>query len=332
MPPPAPPPPSDSDHDLRGHLHAIAGYAEALRDGLAGDISPRQREFAEAILDSVNRLGLLLQLTAGAPAGAATMPAPVPAPPGDGRWALVVEDDTRFADLLVHQLAAAGLAAVVVPSAEAAWQVLARRRPDLVTLDVLLPGEDGWAFLARLKAEPGLADVPVVVVSVLDDDGRGMALGATDVLQKPVSRQALESALNELGLNPVPGRTTTVLVADDEPAAVEILATYLGHRGCCRVLRAGGGAEAIALARAERPDAIVLDLLMPVVSGFDVIRALRADPATAAIPVLVVSGASLTAAERDELTRSVSGIVAKQRFDRDAFLAQVRAATGCKAP
>lgn len=328
---PAPPPPPDSDHELRGHLHAIAGYAEVLRDGLAGDINPRQRECAEAILDSVNRLGLLLRVPAGAPA-AATMPAFVAAPPGDGRWALVVEDDARFADLLAHQLAAAGLAAVVVPSAEAAWQVLARRRPDLVTLDVLLPGEDGWAFLARLKAEPGLADVPVVVVSVLDDDGRGMALGATDVLQKPVSRHALESALNELGLNPVPGRITTVLVADDDPAAVEILATYLAHRGCCRVLRAGGGAEALALARAEQPDAIVIDLLMPVVSGFDVIRALRADPATAAIPILVVSGASLTADQRDELARSTSGVVAKQRFDREAFLAQVRAATGRKAP
>jgi CheY-like chemotaxis protein len=151
-------------------------------------------------------------------------------------------------------------------------------------------------------------------------------LGAAAVLQKPISRQDLYESLVDLGLLPIsPGHTMKVLVVDDEPDAVELIALrVLDLAGT--VLRASGGREAIATARRELSDLIVLDLMMPEVSGFDVVEALSVHPATARIPILVVTAKVITPEDRIKLVGNVTTILQKTELDRDHFRAEVRRA------
>jgi CheY-like chemotaxis protein len=185
---------------------------------------------------------------------------------------------------------------------------------------------DGWEFLGRLKQISALKHIPVVIVSIVADRNKGFALGAAAVMQKPISRQELYDSLVELGLIPLaPGRALKVLVVDDDPKAVELVALHIGGLDST-VLRAYGGSEAIATARRELPDLIVLDLMMPEVSGFDVVEALHEDPATARIPILVVTAKQLTAGDRDKLNGYVSLVMEKGDFTADRFSIEVRRA------
>ncbi len=246
--------------------------------------------------------------------------------PSEMRTALVVEDDLPAAELIRAQLEAEGFEVMHAASAEAAMILAARRPPSLITLDIVLPAMDGWEFLSRLKRVPTLARVPVVIISVAAEHNKGFALGAAAVLQKPVSRQELYDSLVELGLFPrAPARDLKVLVVDDDPAAVEIIAVRLLGLATS-VLRAHEGLAAIDAARQELPDLIVLDLLMPGVSGFDVVEALHEHPATARIPIVVVTAKEVTAADRARLSGYVSTIMEKGEFDPERFNAEVRRA------
>jgi CheY-like chemotaxis protein len=185
---------------------------------------------------------------------------------------------------------------------------------------------DGWELLERIKKVPALTRIPVVIISIVADRNKGFALGAAAIMQKPISRQELYESLVELGLFPVsPGRSLKVLVVDDDPKAVELIAVrILGLAST--VLRAYGGQEAIDTARREVPDLIVLDLMMPDVSGFDVVEALRRPPETAGIPILIVTAKELSSEDRNQLNGFVTAIMSKTEFDRDRFKTEVRRA------
>jgi PAS domain S-box-containing protein len=262
---------------------------------------------------------------------AAIPPAPTRAEPlGGARTALVIEDDFKAANLIRMQLESEGFSVVHAASAEAGL-VLAIQQPlSLITLDIMLPNMDGWEFLRRLKRVPELRAIPVVIISITADRQKGIALGAAAVMQKPLSRRELYESLVELGLVPL-GRSQSlkVLVVDDDPEAVELIALRMPDV-VKTVLRAHSGREAISAAQQELPDLIVLDLLMPDVSGFDVLASLKGNPRTAAIPVLVVTGKPLTAEERQALDHGVVAILAKAELDRDRFIAEVRRATSLR--
>src|SRR6185436_5253910 len=192
------------------------------------------------------------------------------------------------------QLEAEGFTVLHAASAETAL-VLAMQQPlSLITLDIILPNMDGWEFLSRIKQMPDLSRIPVVIISIVADRNRGFALGASAVMQKPISRQELYESLVDLGLFPVSlGQTLKVLVVDDDPKAVELVAVrMLGLAST--VLRAYGGRDAIEAARRDLPDLIVLDLMMPDVNGFDVVEALKERADTARIPILVVTAEHIT--------------------------------------
>ncbi len=240
--------------------------------------------------------------------------------------ALVVEDDFKSADLIRVQLEAEGFLVLHAATAETALVLAARQPLALITLDIMLPNMDGWDFLSHIKQTPALKHIPVVIISIVADPARGFALGAAGVMQKPISRQELYEALVGLGLFPLaPGDSLKVLVVDDDPKAVELIAVrILGLAST--VLRAYGGQEAIDAARRELPDLIVLDLMMPEVSGFDVVTALNESEETARIPVLVVTAKHVTPEDRAQLNGYVLSIMEKANFDRDRFIAEVRRA------
>ena len=242
------------------------------------------------------------------------------------RTALVVEDDVKSAELIRIQLEAEGFTVLHAASAEAALILAVQQPLSLITLDIQLPNMDGWEFLTLLKKASALKHIPVVIISIVADRHKGFALGAAAVMQKPISRQEMYESLVELGLFPLePGRALKVLVVDDDPKAVDLVAVRLKDLAST-VLRAYGGAEAIAIARLESPDLVVLDLMMPGVSGFDVVRALQEQPATARIPILVVTAKQVTAEDRALLSGFVTTILGKGEFDHERFLAEVRRA------
>ncbi len=261
----------------------------------------------------------------------ATVPAVMPqaiAPALPSRVALVIEDDDMAADLIMLLLEADGFMVVRAASAEAALLLTQRHDLSLITLDLQLPGMDGWEFLARIRQTDRLADVPVLVISAKGDASMAVGRGATLVLQKPIGRAQLKASMAGLGIGPAQGRACTVLVVDDDPKAIEVIAAFLPSPAYA-VVRATGGNEAIDLARRLLPDLILLDLMMPEVSGFDVVEALQASPDTAGIPVLVVTARHVTAMDRAALNCHAGQrlqIMEKAGFNSQRFAAEVRRA------
>ena len=240
--------------------------------------------------------------------------------------ALVVEDDTKAANLIKLQLEAEGFHVLHAISAEVALEIAVQQPLSLITLDIMLPNMDGWEFLERIKKVPELRHIPVVIISIVADRAKGLALGAAAVMQKPISRLELYESLVELNLFPVSGgRTLKVLVVDDDPAAVELLAArMLGMASS--VIRSYGGADAIACAKRELPDVILLDLLMPDVTGFEVALALNNAPETTSIPIIVVTSKQVTAADRKALNGFVTAILEKADLDQVRLVNEVRRA------
>ncbi|MDB5800710.1 MAG: hybrid sensor histidine kinase/response regulator, partial [Rhodocyclales bacterium] len=244
------------------------------------------------------------------------------------RIALVVEDDEQEADLVRLLLEAEGFTVLRAASAEAALLVAPQHALSLITLDLQLPGIDGWEFLLRIRESSSLAQVPVVIIAGLTDVNMALARGANAVLQKPISRAQLKASLVNLGLYPTGAETCTVLVVDDDPRAVEVIAAFLPTPAYA-VVRAYGGSEAITLAQRLRPDLILLDLMMPEVNGFDVVQALQANPDTERIPVLVVTAKQITAQDRAALhgnPEQLIQVVEKAGFNHVRFMAEVRRA------
>jgi PAS domain S-box-containing protein len=246
------------------------------------------------------------------------------------RTALVVEDDMLAAALIRLQLETEGFHVLHAGSAEAALIMAPQQPLALITLDIMLPSMDAWQFLARVKQLPSLVHTPIVIISMVAPRTKAFALGVSAVMQKPISREEMHRALEELGLiEEASTRSLKVLVVDDDPKAAELAAVRLMSMAST-VLRAYGGRDAIELAQRELPDLIVLDLMMPEVNGFDVIEALSGNPATAHIPIMVVTGKQLTAEDRAKLTGYVTAIMEKTAYDTDRFVAEVRRAVSSR--
>jgi signal transduction histidine kinase/CheY-like chemotaxis protein/CHASE3 domain sensor protein len=244
---------------------------------------------------------------------------------GNERWALVVEDDDRAAELIRVQLESTGFQVLRAVNAVAAIELALKQTPALITLDILLPGMDGWELLAQIKQMPTLARVPIVIISVAADSLRGLSLGAAAVFEKPVNHEQLHAAIADLGLHEKNSCSVKVLVVDDDPKAVEIISAQLSEPRFT-VLRAYGGKEAIESAHMHLPDLIVLDLMMPGINGFDVVEDLKGNPNTASIPILIVTAKHISSAEREMLSRHVENMMEKSDFNHGRFTGEVRRA------
>jgi CheY-like chemotaxis protein len=242
---------------------------------------------------------------------------------------LIIEDEYRAADLIRLQLEKEGCRTVSAPTAEIAFDMLKDGcKPDLITLDILLPGMDGWDFLARLKNDANHAHIPVVIISIVADGSKGLSLGASNVLQKPVSADELGVALAELGFIQA-DQATTVLVIDDDPRSVEIISTYLEKSGYT-VLRTYSGGEGLQVAQSHLPDLIILDLMMPEMGGFEIVEILKSASETAQIPIIVLTAKYLSAEDRQALNGHVLQVVEKSQFNHGNFIGEVHRALGKK--
>jgi len=223
---------------------------------------------------------------------------------------LVVEDDPKASDLIAHYLHGAGYDVVRAANGAEALRLAAELKPAAITLDILLEEEDGHDVLAALKSLTATRDIPVVVVSITEDSTRGLSLGAAGWLVKPAPRDDILSALRQAVGSVPAGRAPTALVVDDDDAIILFGAELLAGYGC-KIVGARDGNSAITLARQHLPAIILLDLEMPGLDGFGVLRALRDDPLTRSIPVVVYTVRDLTHDERQRLEADAQAIVRK---------------------
>jgi PAS domain S-box-containing protein len=276
------------------------------------------RRFAElhggqVSVESAVGSGSIFTLRLPLQATAAAAPAPVAVPPvvavdPSRPLVLVVEDNPQAAEILERHLDAGGFRIELARTGPEALTMARDLKPMAITLDILLPEVDGWEVLNRLKADPATRDIPVVVVSVIDNPALGRALGALDYFVKPVDGKALLSRLSQYTFTTkVKSAPVRVLVVDDEPVNLDLLEALLKPAGF-GVLRASSGQEGIDLAKSQMPDLVLLDLMMPDVTGFDVVEALRAEKATSSIPVMVLTSKTLTEDDKRTLNGQVAAI------------------------
>jgi signal transduction histidine kinase/DNA-binding response OmpR family regulator len=260
-------------------------------------------------------------------------PSPLPADAVDtapGPTMLVIEDDERSAELLRIFLEDGGFSVTIAGAGDEGIQAARRIRPAAIVLDLLLPDMSGWDVLTMLKGDAALADIPVVIVSMLDERGKGYALGAADYLVKPIGRDELLGALRPLAAaGAVGGEPVKVLAIDDDPVALELVSAVLDPEGYS-VLRAQGGDEGVGMALDEHPALVILDLLMPGTDGFQVVEQLRADPRTADIPIVVLTSKVISEADRQRLSSRIAHLAEKGRFSRAEFVELVRRC--CRTP
>jgi CheY-like chemotaxis protein len=188
----------------------------------------------------------------------------------------------------------------------------------LVILDLLMPHKDGWEVLAELRTNPATADIPVVLCSIVDEQGMGLALGANDYLVKPVRADRLQAAIQRW-LRPA----ASVLVIDDDGEARQILRTLLEEEQY-EVREADNGRSGLAVVQEAIPDLVLLDLMMPDMDGFQVLAKLRADPRYADLPVIVVTAKELTAHEQAWLRERAQEYIQKGSLAHTPLLTSIR--------
>jgi signal transduction histidine kinase/CheY-like chemotaxis protein len=229
---------------------------------------------------------------------------------------VVVDDDVTVRELVERHLERAGFAVATADGGQEGLRLVRELRPAAVTLDIKMPDLDGWTVLAAIKGDPALANIPVVLMSIVDEKNRGYALGATDYLVKPVNRTKLVETLTRI-CGSTGGRA---LLVDDDEVVRRGVRQALEPIGW-KVTEAEDGQVAVNSLIAARPDVIILDLMMPKMDGFEFLDELRARSDWQDIPVVVITAKDLTDEDRDRLNGGVERII--QKSDRDEMLRQL---------
>ena len=232
---------------------------------------------------------------------------------------LVIDDDLNAREILQRSLGNAGYRVICADSGLQGLRLAEELRPDAITLDVMMPEMDGWAVLTALKENPTVADIPVILLTIVDDENLGYTLGAADYLTKPIDRDRLLAILRKYQVN---SSNRSVLVVDDDDHSREMMCRLLKREGWL-THESENGRQALETLQMQLPKLILLDLMMPEMDGFDFIQELRQRPAWRSIPVIVVTAKDLTATERQQLGDAVQSFYQKSSFDHQDLLAEI---------
>jgi PAS domain S-box-containing protein len=242
---------------------------------------------------------------------------------GEKPLALVIEDSVPAGELLRMHIESAGYHVEIARNGIDAVDMAKRLHPSVITLDLLLPLKDGWQVLKELKRHPLCKYIPVIIVSIIDEKNLGFSLGAVDYFVKPVNREELVQALDRVHLVSHPeNRKPTVLVIDDDRAATDLVQVILENEGY-RVLKAFQGKDGVEMALREHPDLIILDLIMPETSGFNVAYQLKHIPATRGIPIIILTSMEIDESMHEQLGTYVAGLMSKSAFTKQDLLREI---------
>ena len=239
--------------------------------------------------------------------------------PDGSNTLLVIDDDPAVQDLLSRFLSRQGFNVVAAASGIEGLRLAKQLHPAAITLDVLMPGMDGWQVLSALKTDPELAEIPVVVVTIVDEKNLGYALGASDYLSKPIDRDRLVTVLNKHRGERLP---SPVLIVEDDAPSREVLKRLMQKEGCL-VHEAENGRVGLERVAQTQPKLILLDLMMPEMDGFEFIRQLRQEDAWRSIPLVVVTAKEINHDERIWLKAGVTKVLQKSPSNFEKLLPEV---------
>jgi CheY-like chemotaxis protein len=241
-------------------------------------------------------------------------------PAVNGGCVLVVDDDATARDLIGDHLKAEGFSVVTAAGGLEGLQRARELRPTAITLDVMMPDLDGWSVLAALRQDAELAEIPVIMVTILDEHRRGVALGAAGYITKPIDRDKLQRVMSRFRSSANSARV--LLVEDDELQRERIRGWLDGQHW--KVEEAANGREALARLQDDNPDVILLDLMMPEMDGFQVVAALQKHPRWRDIPVIVITSLDLDAKARERLNSGVQSVLVKDTFQPGELVERIR--------
>ncbi|MGQ0815482.1 MAG: response regulator [Gemmatimonadota bacterium] len=227
--------------------------------------------------------------------------------PGTADTVLVIDDDAAAREMLHRMLSKEGYRVLLASAGDEGLRLARDEHPDVITLDVLMAGLDGWGVLTRLKADVTTADIPVLVVTVIDDRNLGFALGAADYLTKPIERERLADALRRVRADE---RTGPVLIVDDDASTREMLRRILEKDGW-QTVEAENGRVALDAMLNHTPAVVLLDLMMPEMDGFTFIDAIQKRGVMGLPPIIVLTAKTLTEADRQRLQGAVARVLHK---------------------
>jgi len=288
-------------------VHSVPGEGSTFTIMLPADVGEAKAEFGEGHAATPENVHVT--------SNRSTDPDPPPA-----TCVLVIDDDQAQRDLMRHYLTKEGFCVRTASGGQEGLRLARQLLPIAITLDVMMPEMDGWAVLETLKADPILRDMPVIMLTMVDDSQRGFALGAEDYVTKPVNRRRLSKILKRYSCANPP---CPILVVDDDPVTRTLMRTILEKHGCV-VAEAENGEMALASMDRDRPTLIFLDLLMPVMDGFEFADRVRQHSEWRSVPIVVVTSHELTAKERRRLNGNIESVIQKSDGSNDNFLNLVR--------
>ena len=234
---------------------------------------------------------------------------------------LIIDDEKPAHELLERELAGAGYHILHAAGGREGLKLAKQARPDVITLDIIMPDLDGWSVLKALKADPELCDIPVVLVTIMGDRDLGFALGAADYITKPLDRELLMRAV---GRHVRGGDRAQVLVVDDDPKTRDMLRRTLQKAGWT-VAEAANGCEALEALERAKPALVLLDLLMPDMDGFEVLERLNGDATWREVPVIIVTAKDLTPDDIERLNGRVAKVLQKGTYERRDLVRDIHA-------
>ncbi len=319
--------PEDRSRIFESFQQGRRGSSKEEGTGLGLTLSRRMVELHRGRISLESDLGVGSTFSFAIPLTASRIlhdPPAVVQPNVDGRAVVViVEDDPHSLDLLCLYVKRAGVEVMTAGDGGQGLDLIRRVRPAAVVLDIELPTLDGWDLLALLKADPATAPIPVVVVSMVDERGKGFALGAAEYLVKPVRGDEVRAALARVG--GLPENDRTLLSIGEDPGVLGLVRAALEPEGWT-VLSAISGPEGVDLARARRPSVVLLDLLLTGQDGVEVVEALRGEPITAGVPIIALTSQAMSTADKERLRGQIEYVTRNGEFDVTLLVDVVRRA------
>jgi signal transduction histidine kinase/CheY-like chemotaxis protein len=233
---------------------------------------------------------------------------------------LVIDDDATARELISDHLKAEGFSVVTAVGGLEGLKFAKELLPTAITLDVMMPDLDGWSVLAALRQDPELAEIPVIMITIVDEHRRGIALGAAGYLTKPIDRERLHRLIRRFRAS---ARPTRVLLIEDDAVQRERMLGWLEPPQWI-VREAANGREALNLLQEAKPDVILLDLMMPEMDGFAVVAALQKEAGWRDIPVIVITSLDLDAKDRERLNSGVQSVLVKEKFRPEDLVERIR--------
>ncbi len=244
-------------------------------------------------------------------------------PEGEKPLVLIIEDNPQASQLIQMYLHEAGYRTELARDGMEGIEMAKRLKPHIITLDMIMPVKDGWQVLKELKRHPICKNIPIVIISITDEKKLGFSMGAVDYFVKPVNKEDLLIALKKIPVGSISSKQhPKILIIDDDRTAAELIQVMLEAEGY-EVIKTMNGKEGVSLAATEGPDLIILDLIMPDISGFNVAYQLKQQPKTRSIPIIILTSMEIDEDTKEKMQGFISTIMSKSKFTKKDLLREI---------